>query len=94
MLDKEVLSTLYVRQGGRCYYTRVALDIHNFGRLQTASLQRLDSTKLHCVHTNIVLVCAAINEIDRTAVSFDPAVAAQWGMMAGANTRRLPTWHK
>jgi hypothetical protein len=75
-LRKDFLGTLYHKQGGRCFYTDIALDIHNFGLLQTASLQRVDSSKLH-MHDNVVLICAALNEIDRTAVC-DPAEKGLW----------------
>ena len=75
-LGKNFLGTLYISQWGRCSYTNIALDIHNFGLLQTASLQRVDSSKLH-MHDNVVLICAALNEIDRTAVC-DPAEKGLW----------------
>jgi hypothetical protein len=84
----ETLALLYVNQSARCSAIDASLDIVNFERMQTASGQHLHSSKLHYDRENLMLLCAAANEIDCAATSAI-ADADLWAMTAGASVSSL-----
>lgn len=59
-LTKEFLLELYKKQNGRCYWTRVSLNLARAGSLTDVSLDRLDGD-LGYLQGNVVLTCRGAN---------------------------------
>jgi hypothetical protein len=61
----EYLIQLYIDQDGRCYYSKVPLQLEGHFKV---SLERLDVTKGY-IEGNVVLVLAMLNSIDRLGLT-------------------------